>query len=127
MRGEQAEMRNLQEVKIRRGTRPLCRRIHHLEMSGPNDEKGERYSCDAPGCNMHWRPQSGYFEQNLPSPVIEQWQDLIDCPRFGHGHMFIAAVDGRNGVEIWQCCVEGCAQRFERPIEGGYSETPHLH
>ena len=126
MRGELDEMRHLCEVKMRQGIKPLCP-VHHSEMFGPNDEKRERYSCDQHGCNMHWRPQSEYFAQDLRFPVGEQGQDLIPCPRGGHGHMFLSAVDTIKCIEFWECCIEGCDQQLERLMESLDSQMPRLH
>jgi hypothetical protein len=101
--------------KRRDGIKPLCP-IHQVEMSGPIDEMMEFYVCQRPGCEMCWRAVSEYFRfvRGVPFRTILQMQQQVFCSRVGHGHKFLARVNGDKTV--WECSVEGCSESEERPL-----------
>ena len=99
----------------RAGIQPLCP-IHLKGMSGPTGETMELYSCQKPGCELHWRAASDYFRffQEKPFRTFRQLQDQTLCSKPGHGHKFIA---GRMGNKtVWECSVEGCSETEEKPL-----------
>jgi hypothetical protein len=85
-------------------------------MAGPFDVDGtmEFYSCETPGCELHWRATSDYFRffQGKPFRTVRQVQEETLCPMPGHGHKFIARRKGNKAV--WECSVEGCTETEEK-------------
>jgi hypothetical protein len=108
-------MGDVTKHKARKGIKPLCP-VHQEEMSGPIDEAMEFYLCRRSGCEMCWRAVSEYFRfvREVPFRTIMQMQQQVHCSKVGHGHKFLARVNGDRGV--WECSIEGCSETEEKPL-----------
>jgi len=113
-------MADATKPKRRSVIRHLCP-VHLVGMRGSDDQTGGTYWCRQ-HCLIFWHADSEYFKfVSKPQTSLKMRQRVL-CPQPGHGYMFLSRVRRKYvfwgpRMGFWECSVDGCSKREERPLE----------